>query len=65
MGRLADLRNSRLITAYDDNAKECAVFGHDFIPDFALNGELACGYCRAALALTLRREIDTVREMAG
>ena len=57
-----DIRDQRLARVYAANARQCAVYGHDYAPDFGLNGEYACGYCRAARALTAPQDNDRIRE---
>jgi hypothetical protein len=58
-----DPRDVILSRAYERNAAICAKRGHDYAPDYGLNGDYACGYCRAAKALTAPQDNDVVREV--
>lgn len=57
-----DRRDEILAAAYKKNAWYCERLGHQYVPDFGLNGEYACGYCRAARALTAPQPNDKIRE---
>jgi hypothetical protein len=53
-----DPRDAILLEAYERNAAMCERLGHHYITDPRLNGDYACGYCRALRALTPALEAD-------
>lgn len=63
MTRVRDRRDMRLARAYRANALECAIFGHDYWPDIWLDGDYACGWCRAARSLTPPQDNDKIHEV--
>lgn len=59
-----DRRDSILSRAHEQNAKYCELLGHHYLPELALNGDYACGYCRAVKAMTPPLPNDRVIERA-